>query len=112
MESTKFDVNQQANLADIGTMVSEALFAFSDRDSDSVRDNLLEIHGMIYPNASEQVPTRADAAEFLEKAEPAPWLFGAGEDGKPEQSDMSNGFAEKYSNQDQLPSWVLSREFM
>lgn len=107
MEINKFEVNQQANIADIGTMVSEALFAFSDNNNDSVRDYLLEIHNMIYPNANERIqyqeeiadssdidpleqhdaPTRADADEYLKSAVPAPWLFTSSDTAAGEEPD-------------------------
>lgn len=54
MNKNKFEVNRQANIADIGARINEALFAFDDNDNHSLRDYLLEIHSMIYPNASER----------------------------------------------------------
>lgn len=50
--SNTFEINHQANIADLGTLVSEALFHLEDDNTDSVRDRLLEVHSNIYPNSS------------------------------------------------------------
>lgn len=52
MNKDNCEINWQANIAEIGKRVEEALEALERHDSDSLRDHLLEIHTEIYPNAS------------------------------------------------------------
>jgi hypothetical protein len=52
-EKNKYEINWQANIAEIGKRAEEAIEALDQQDNDSLRDHLLEIHSMIYPNASE-----------------------------------------------------------
>ena len=48
----KHAINPNANLADIGTIVSEAISHDEAGEPCSVRDCLLDLHSMIYPNSS------------------------------------------------------------
>ena len=52
-----FDINHNACLADIGSLVSEAICYSDDSNHDAVRDMLFDIHSMIYPNASRTKPS-------------------------------------------------------
>lgn len=47
-----FEINQAVNLADIGTKLNEAIFAFDEEGADSARDIIFDLHTMIYPNSS------------------------------------------------------------
>lgn len=58
MTKDKFEINRQANIPKIGKRVEEALEALDQHDNDSIRDHLLEIHTMIYPNASKCVQSK------------------------------------------------------
>ena len=54
MNENKVEINWQANIAEIGKRVEEALEALEQHDNNSLRDHLLEIHTEIYPNASQR----------------------------------------------------------
>lgn len=56
MSKNTFEVNQNANLADIGAMVNEALVGLEKGNSvDIVKNILLSIRALIYPNASRKL---------------------------------------------------------
>jgi len=46
-----FEINHNASLADIGSLVSEAIFHSDEGNQDSIYDVLVEIHSIIYPNS-------------------------------------------------------------
>lgn len=69
MSKNTFEVNQNANLADIGAMVNEALVGLEKGDSvDIVKNILLSIRALIYHNASRKLTfeesAKLAAAEF------------------------------------------------
>lgn len=57
-----FEINQQANLADLGTLVHEAIAANEDGRADALRDILFDIHSTIYPNATRPATPEENAA--------------------------------------------------
>ena len=63
----QFEVKQDANLADIGARLNEAIFASEEGDSDSVRDILFDIHSMIFPNAARLATPEENAARAVQE---------------------------------------------
>jgi len=47
-----FKINEEADLAELGMLVSEAIFASEEGDGLAVSDLLLKMHDAIFPNAS------------------------------------------------------------
>ncbi|HCE68395.1 MAG: hypothetical protein A2X82_20140 [Geobacteraceae bacterium GWC2_55_20] len=66
-DPNRFEVKQDVNLADIGTMLNEAIFASEEGDTDSVRDILFDIHSMIFPNAARLATPEENAAQNLQQ---------------------------------------------
>lgn len=73
MEKKTFEVNQNASLKSIGTLIYEAIVANEGGNTDTLRDILLEVHGIIYPNASRPATPEENAA--IAAAEPPPCEF-------------------------------------
>ncbi|MGE0919408.1 hypothetical protein [Trichlorobacter lovleyi] len=67
-----FEINHAADLEKLGKMVSEAIEYHDDKDYDSTRDMLLELHNQIYPNACRRLTPEETEAYYAEaRKEPA-----------------------------------------
>lgn len=65
----RFEINENANLALIGEIVTDALIDYEEGDECFlVRERLLKIHTMIYPNASR--PATAEENAVIATTEP------------------------------------------
>ena len=69
-QTNQFQTNPDVNIADVGAMVNEALFAFEDGDIDATRDNLLTIHSMLYPDASRPATPAENATLTAQEPDP------------------------------------------
>lgn len=68
----RFAINHAVDLQDLGKRIEEAIDYHEDKDYDSTRDALLELHHQIYPNACRMLtPEEAEAYYAEARKEPA-----------------------------------------